>query len=95
VISIRFSITLDGGLRLPERRFRTGRDGGQLAGLDHLGVAADRAGDEIGALLLQPLADGGGLLDRDGRAIDYHFRHLAVLGDAVRSEIDLLDVLAG
>ena len=76
--------------------FRARHDGGQLAGLDHLGIAAHRRGDEIGVELLELVADLGGFLDRDGRAIDDDRRHLAALAaDAVLAVEHLLHVLAG
>ena len=38
---------------------RAGDDRGQLAGLDHFGIAAHRRGDEIGAELPELVADRG------------------------------------
>ena len=77
-------------------RLRAGDDGGELAGLDDLGVAAHRRGDEIGAELLELVADRGGFLDRDGRAIDHDRRQLAALAaHAVLAVEHVLHVLAG
>src|SRR5687768_18279925 len=45
-----------------------GGDGGELAGADHLGVAADGRGDEIGAQLGEFGPDLGGFLGGDGGA---------------------------
>ena len=73
----------------------TGHHGRQFAGLDHLGVAGYRRGQEAYAAFGQPLADGGGFLDRDRRAIDQHLRLLGAAEQAIFAEDDLFDVLAG
>ena len=75
--------------------FRARHHRRQLAGLDHLGIAGHRRGDEAHALLGQPLADVGGFLDRNRRAVDQHLRLLGAAQQAVLAENDLLDVLAG
>ncbi len=73
-----------------------GDHGGELARLDHLGIAAHRRRHVFAAELLQPVADRGRLLHRDGRAVDEDFRQLAAMtGDAVLAEIDLLQILSG
>src|SRR4029077_13453828 len=68
----------------------TGNDGGELAGLDHLGIAAHRRRYELAAELAETVADRSGFLHRDGRAVHEDFWNLAaVAGDAVLAEIDL------
>jgi hypothetical protein len=71
--------------------------GGELAGLHHLGVAAHRCGDQVGAQLGEACAAGGRLLGRDGGTVDEDLRDPAIAagGDAVRAEADLVHVLAG
>src|SRR5262249_1740269 len=78
------------------RGLAAGDHRGELARLDDLGIAAHRRRHVFAAELLQPVADRGRLLDRDGRAVDEDFRQLAAMaGDAVLAEIDLVQILAG
>ena len=72
--------------------FRPGGDNGELAGLDHLGVAADRRSKVFDAFLLQHRAQLSRAVERDGRAFDHHagFR---LPGKELRHH--LLDVVPG
>ena len=63
-----------------------GHHGRQLAGLDHLGIAGHRCGQETHAFFGQALADGGGFLNPDRRAVDNHARQLAAGAQAVLAE---------
>jgi hypothetical protein len=92
----------DAAAEVPQHRLdrvehltRTGDDHGELAGGDHLGVAADRRCQEVGAARVRGGADHFAGSGGDGRRVGDHPRRGLSGQQTTFAEHDLLEVLRG